>query len=763
MEKETGDRFQSNKTDLENNRILDAILSTRHLLIAYMDRAFNFISVNCAYAEADNREPGFFIGKNHFELYPDEENQLIFEKVIRMGEAHTSFAKPFEYADHPERGVTYWDWTLSPVKDVSGNVDGIVLTIVDVTQHKLAEIKVTHKKEEWEQLFDALPDLVAIIDDKHRMVMVNKAMADKMGIEKDAAVGLTCYEEIHGASSAPSSCPHSCRLHDGCAHSVEIYEERLGSDYLVTVVPIDLSDGRPGSIHIARDIGKEKKARRALRESEKRLKTAGKIAYDLIYEWNVGSDELVWFGDINKVLGYGPGEIPNTVEAWVSLIRPEDLQMMHDAVEIHRTSTEQIHYTYRIKHKTGNWQYWEDNALPLLDNRGKPYKWVGVCTDITARKRAEIELKKSEERLNSIFEASPNPIVFYDKTGLPLNLNPAFVRTFGWSLEDIGNSHIPFVPVDEKEKTILKIEELISTGKPVKLETRRFTRGGDILDTLVSAASVKNEFGDHHGTVVNLTDITARKRLEKQLQQAKKMESIATLAGGICHDFNNILAGIIGLTQLTMDQIEKGTDIHQNLEMIFREEIRAADLVKQILMFSTHLDTVKEPVHLKSIINTAVEAVQLSPKLSSLIKFRTDLEDIRDVMADPNQINGLVMNLLTNAVHAMEENGGVLSVSLRECDLPADIMNSFPGLEQGDFVKMTVADTGCGIPAGIIDKIFDPYFTTKDKYSGTGLSLAVAQGTINRIGGAITVESAPEKGTVFDVYLPVSQDKEDHL
>ena len=149
---------------------------------------------------------------------------------------------------------------------------------------------------------------------------------------------------------------------------------------------------------------KLKQVEKALRESEERLRIAGKAAYDLIYEWDVASDALEWFGDIDGLLGYRKGEISRDINAWLDLINPEDRVKLENAVELHRTSTEPIQYQYRIRHMDGTYRHWNDHGLPLLDNKGRPYKWVGVCTDITKHKRDEEELKKAEEKYHSLVE-----------------------------------------------------------------------------------------------------------------------------------------------------------------------------------------------------------------------------------------------------------------------------------------------------------------------------------------------------------------------
>ncbi len=249
---------------------------------------------------------------------------------------------------------------------------------------------------------------------------------------------------------------------------------------------------------------------------------------------------------------------------------------------------------------------------------------------------------------------------------------------------------------------------------------------------------------------------TERLRLLQQLQRSQRLEAIGTLASGIAHDFNNILAVVIGCTELALLRTPKESKAWQSLEMVLSAGQRAKDLVKQILAFSRQSEEERKPIQITRTVKEVLKFMRAS--LPATIEIREDIDsDSGAILADPVQIHQIVMNLCTNAHHAMSEKGGVLEVKLMSVNLGSGEDAVHPDLKPGPYVKVTVKDTGCGMDEATKVKIFDPYFTTKAKGVGTGLGLAVVHGLVQNHGGAITVESEAGKGSVFNLYFPAIQ------
>jgi len=274
------------------------------------------------------------------------------------------------------------------------------------------------------------------------------------------------------------------------------------------------------------------------------------------------------------------------------------------------------------------------------------------------------------------------------------------------------------------------------------------------------SSPVKDVAGNVVSVIEMVEDISEHAKAEKEksqlmelLQQSQKMEAIGTLAGGIAHDFNNILSSVIGYTELALDDMEKGSMTAENLNEVLIAGNRAKELVGQILDFSRQSETAKQPIQIKLIAKEVLKMLKAS--FPSTIEIRQQLDSGAFVFADPTQIHQVIMNLCTNAGHAMRNYGGRMEVTLADMSIDAETFGKFSTLAPGPYVRLTLSDTGHGISESIINRIFDPFFTTKPKGEGTGMGLSVVHGIVKSHGGDITVRSAPGKGTTFDVFFPV--------
>ncbi len=257
----------------------------------------------------------------------------------------------------------------------------------------------------------------------------------------------------------------------------------------------------------------------------------------------------------------------------------------------------------------------------------------------------------------------------------------------------------------------------------------------------------------------NMRSEEEKQKLAAQLLQAQKMEAIGTLAGGIAHDFNNILGAILGYAEIAGDSIPPESVAVGYLDKVMEASYRAAGLVKQILAFSRQADTVQAPLQPALIIKEAIKI--LRPSLPSTISIKQQVATAtKAIFADPTQVHQILMNLCTNAFHAMEVTGGTLEIALQDCELSTEDVRNHPGVEPGGFVMLSVGDTGTGIPFKIQEKIFDPYFTTKEVGKGTGMGLAIVHGIVSKYGGFITCESTTGKGTVFRIFFPAVESED---
>jgi signal transduction histidine kinase/ActR/RegA family two-component response regulator len=277
---------------------------------------------------------------------------------------------------------------------------------------------------------------------------------------------------------------------------------------------------------------------------------------------------------------------------------------------------------------------------------------------------------------------------------------------------------------------------------------------GTLYEVEVLTSPVKDSSSAISNCITILRDVTLEARLERELRQAQKMESIGTLAGGIAHDFNNILAAISGFAELALKNANGNNVLNKYIEQVLKASSRAADLVKQILSFSRQTEQECKPLHMTHIIRDVLTLLRSS--LPSTIEIKQEIEVGEDgdmILADLTQIHQILLNLCTNAAHAMGSRGGILGLKLASVD-SAPVIPSHGQRKAAHYLCLTVTDTGHGMNASVMDRIFDPYFTTKGPGEGTGLGLSVVQGIVKSYGGVMTVSSEPGRGSTFSVFLP---------
>ncbi len=404
----------------------------------------------------------------------------------------------------------------------------------------------------------------------------------------------------------------------------------------------------------------------------------------------------------------------------------------------------------------------EMSISDLRDENGKLIASVGINRDISEKIKYENALKASEESYRGLFDSVMEAIYIQAADGTFLDVNEGAVRMYGYPKEYlIGKS-----PADvgaPNRNDMNKIQEQFN--KALQGEPQQFEFWGKRANGEEFPKNVRLYKGKYFGQDVVIAlaeDITEKKKLEedkknleRQVHQNQRLETIGTLAGGIAHDFNNILTPILGYAEMIKMAVKKDPNLKTKAEQIINASLRARDLIQQILTFSRQIDQQVKPVHLQHLINEAAHLLRAS--IPSTIKLKKEIDKTcPPVMADPAQLHQVIMNLCTNAYQAMEKTGGELYIGLKPIMVDESMIKLHPSLKPGMYNRLVVSDTGEGMEPWVLERIFEPFFTTKGVGKGTGLGLSVVHGIIKNYNGEITVYSEKNKGTIFQVYLPIA-------
>lgn len=510
------------------------------------------------------------------------------------------------------------------------------------------------------------------------------------------------------------------------------------------------------------EINEREQIENALRESETTYRSFIDKAPMAMYTTNLQGEFTYGNQKLLEITGY-------KLEDWLNkpfypIVYPDDLNTVLDKIQkrINGKGTSEP-YEIRIFNSSDDLMWVEiisESIFVKNDSGGQAL--VGMqsfVTDITKKKEAELALRESEEKYRHLFELESDAIFLVDKeTGNILEVNESAIDMYGFNREELlrmKNADLSEEPDKTKHATQEQLHQI-----PIRYHRKK---DGSVFPVEITASHLKYKDRDAH--IAAIRDISfrvesekTRVRLEKELYQARKMESIGTLAGGIAHDFNNILYMITGNAELVLEDIPKWNPLHKNIQDIKEAGLRAAGIVKQLLDFSRNTVQELKPIGAITIIENAITFLRST--IPSIIEIRKSLPDEEiTISGDPVQINQAMMNICINASQAMEETGGMLEIKVENETVTEDSAIYHSGIAAGEYLSIKISDTGPGIDPKIIDLLFDPYFTTKDVGKGSGMGLAVVRSIVKNHNGAITVDSKTGKGTTFTVLLPVSSEK----
>jgi PAS domain S-box-containing protein len=629
-----------------------------------------------------------------------------------------------------------------------------------ILEEALKESEVRYRK-----LFESAGDAIFILEaegpEAGRIVDANQSAATMHGYTLEELLKLH-IKDLDGPSAAAEAPARISRMLGGEWIKAEIiHRKKDGAQFPVEISAGLLEIGRHKFfLAFDRDIGQRKETEAALLESEEKYRSIVDNAHEGIWLIDIHGKTAFVNPQMAAMLGYRPEEMKGRgVEEFLSNESIPEFRQKIAARKKGLTSQ----YDLKFHRKDGAPLWAIVNAAPLLDSGGQVTGAFGMVTDISERKRIEEALRESEALYRQVIEAAPYSItVSRISDGRFIQVNASFTKICGYTPEEaLGRTPFDlglFVEPRDREQFLQVLKE---KGEIDKYELQYRAKGGRVIPVLLSARPLR--IGGEDCLLAVALDISDKLRaqreredLEKQLRQAQKMEAIGTLAGGIAHDFNNILMALLGYTEMALMDIPPGTAIYNDLKKVSQAGHRAKDLVGQILAFTRKSELELKPVEICALLKEALKLIRAV--LPSSVEIRLDLsEEAALVVANATQIHQVIINLCTNGVQAMREKSGILRVTLSKVQFFEQVSVVYSTLYPGYYIHLSVEDTGEGIKSEILDRIFDPYFTTKEIGEGTGMGLATVLGIIKGHGGAITVETTPGRGSRFNVFLPLSE------
>lgn len=598
-------------------------------------------------------------------------------------------------------------------------------------------------------LFENSRDAIALVTRNGAFIDINQAGMELFGYAKDEILTINVLDLYADPDDRARVLKKI--IEQGYLKDYEVtFRRKDGTlmDCLVTSALWEEETGVETYQSIIRDITERKRMFEALQRSETRYRQIFNTVSDAICindsEGNIveaNPQACAMFGyTYEELLSLDPASLipPNYFQLFCERLKHSSIEPF-ETVNIRKDGT-----LFPLEVRTTSIEY-----------EGKKF-WLSLMRDITERKRIEENLRKSEAKYRELVENANSIILRFDTQGRITFFNEYAQRFFGYAEKEIINKNLIGTIMLDTDRGGRSLKDALDNvikhpEQFTSIESTCISRTGQRALIAWTNKAIRNDQGDIVEILSIGNNITDRKRLEEKLRQAQKMEAIGTLAGGIAHDFNNILSAVNGYAELALMKISKDHALYKDLQGVLKASLRARDLVGQILAFSRQREQQKRPIQASIIVKEALKLLRAS--LPSTIEIRQAIEKAGAILGDPTQIHQIVMNLCTNAAHAMRETGGILEVNLEQVHL--NHITKSPDIIPGTYLKMTVSDTGHGIEPTLMDRIFDPYFTTKERGEGTGLGLAVVHGIVKDLGGSITVASTPGAGATFEIYFPV--------
>lgn len=638
------------------------------------------------------------------------------------------------------------------------DVSPLCLTLYDLREERDRVRQIVEERDRFETLFNHIGEGIFIASLSGEIIELNRTAHERLGYSREDLLGKLLNE----IDSPPYAEKTGQRIEELNSSGKLTYEteyvcsngERIPIECHAKIVRFE---GSKVILTVARDITERTNTEFALRQSEVRYKSLFESIRDAILVADTKRKIVACNSAFSSIFGYTIEEIRGKDSSYVYASK-EQAEEMGTALKRNFDEHKPFLFTVNYRKKSGEVFLGETGVHYLKDEKGRVNGFIDLIRDVSEKREAEKALKSSQEFQCALISTSPVAIHGIDIEDRIIFWNESCERIFGWKEKEVLGEFLPSIPEECKESQRSLLSRVLSGEKIFDIEVERQRKNGERFYGSLSAAPLYNSDGVLRGVVATIADVTEKKKLEEQLLLTQKLEAVGRLAGGVAHDFNNMLMVIKGFSQIVRNKTDPEAAAYGHLMEIEKAVRRAADLTNQLLAYSR-----KQELHIESVdINTVLEASRkmLEQLIGENITIRmTTDHSVPLIRADINQLHQIIVNLATNARDAMPA-GGTLEYLVEPAEF-GDASKTDPRIiAPGTYVRLRVRDTGEGMDEDTVSHLFEPFYTTKSIGEGTGLGLATTYGTVKQLNGYIFCTSEKGKGTEFSLYFPVTEERE---